>query len=117
MPQRHQTMPISQHSSWNQSMSMNPQSLGQMDGVQLAPQQQWMNQSFQNGITNGMSNLGLSYLPQNVLQDALALSVPVESLDEPVLVQQIMDGLRRGETYKEILNSLHGVSEPFFPRL
>ncbi|RXW19522.1 hypothetical protein EST38_g6325 [Candolleomyces aberdarensis] len=108
MPQRHQSIPISQQNSWNQSMAMNTQSLGQMDGGQLAPQQQWMNQSFQNGIPAGMNNLGLSYLPQNVLQDALALSVPVESADEPLLVQQIMNGLPRGETYKEILNSLHG---------
>ena len=114
MPQRHHTMPITQQNSWNQSMAMNTQSLGQMDGPQLPPQQQWMNQSFQNGVPAGMNNLGLSYLPQNVLQDALALSAPVESADEPLLVQQIMGGLVRGESYKEILNSLLGVSRPFF---
>ncbi|KAJ2919310.1 hypothetical protein MD484_g1151, partial [Candolleomyces efflorescens] len=108
MPQRHHAMPISQQNSWNQSMGMNAQPVGQMDGGHLGHQQQWMNQSFQNGIPPGMNTLGLPYLPQNVLQDALALSVPVESADEPLLVQQIMNGLIRGESYKEILNSLHG---------
>ena len=48
-------------------------------------------------------------LPAHILQDALALSTPVGAADEPLLCEHIIQGIKRGENYKAILNGLHGV--------
>ncbi|KAF6766555.1 hypothetical protein DFP72DRAFT_866981 [Ephemerocybe angulata] len=59
-------------------------------------------------LPQGMA--GLNFIPANVLQDAIALSAPVQVTDEPTLVQYILNGIQRGQNYKEILNSLHGIN-------
>ena len=58
----------------------------------------------------GMAGFNLPFLPHQVLQDAFALSAPVEAADESSLVKTLLSSKRKGETYKEALNSLHGVS-------
>jgi hypothetical protein len=82
-----------------------------------------------NQILNGMSvghpvpmqqtpqfdnNLGL--LPANILQDVFRLSVPVGSSpnDDTLLVQVLKDSAQKGQTYKQAIETLHGVSHKRF---
>jgi len=57
----------------------------------------------------GMNPMNFPFIPQQVIHDALAMSAPVEAADEPTLVQAILSSRNKGETYKDALNSLHGV--------
>lgn len=83
----------------------------------------WNQQSLQpvatmlNGMSNPIqqvsqlsSNLGL--LPANILQDVFRLSVPVgaSTNDETLLVQVLKGSVEKGQTYKQALETLHGVS-------
>jgi hypothetical protein len=68
----------------------------------------WSNQMPPQGFHNGMA--ALPFFPQQVLHDAFALSHPVEPADEPVLLKALVESRPKGETYKEALNRLHGVS-------
>ncbi|KIK07449.1 hypothetical protein K443DRAFT_673364 [Laccaria amethystina LaAM-08-1] len=86
---RHQLPP--QHHPFNQSPWPNP----------MNPQ------PFSNGMP-GMAGFNLPFLPHQVLHDAFSLSAPVEAADESSLVKTLLSSKRKGETYKEALNSLHG---------
>lgn len=62
----------------------------------------------------------MPYLSQQMIQDAFALSAPVEASDEKILLQALLDSRERRETYKDALNGLHGVSsqiQPSFTKL
>jgi hypothetical protein len=78
-----------------------------------------------NQILNGMSvghpvpmqqtpqfNNNLGLLPANILQDVFRLSVPVGSSpnDDTLLVQVLRDSVQKGQTYKQAIETLHGVS-------
>jgi hypothetical protein len=69
---------------------------------------QWPNQMPPQGFHNGMPPL--PFIPQQVLHDAFALSQPVERSDEPILLKALVESRSKGETYKDALNHLHGVS-------
>ncbi|KAF8898901.1 hypothetical protein BD779DRAFT_1795470 [Infundibulicybe gibba] len=73
---------------------------------------QMQQQSFPNGLLpNGMqsmNNVNIPFLHQQVIQDALRMSAPVEASDEGLLIQVLLDSRKKGETYKDALNSLHG---------
>ena len=70
-----------------------------------------MQQNSYPGTTmQGMNTMNFPFIPPQVIHDALTLSAPVEAADEPNLVQAILASCNRGETYKDALNSLHGVS-------
>ncbi|KXN83883.1 hypothetical protein AN958_00963 [Leucoagaricus sp. SymC.cos] len=57
----------------------------------------------------GMAAMGFNPLmQQQMIQDALAMSQPVEAADEPLLVQVLLSAKKRRESYKDALNSLHG---------
>jgi hypothetical protein len=60
-------------------------------------------------VMQGMNPMNFPFIPQQVIHDALAMSAPVEAADEPTLVQAILSSRNKGETYKDALNSLHGV--------
>ncbi|KAF8203835.1 hypothetical protein BJ912DRAFT_941171 [Pholiota molesta] len=45
---------------------------------------------------------------RQILQEAYAMSAPVEAADEPFLLTKLLDASRRGESYKDSLNSMHG---------
>ncbi|KAF9566169.1 hypothetical protein CPC08DRAFT_733776 [Agrocybe pediades] len=79
------------------------------------PQQQipfnptsWLNPQLPNNI-NTMATFNLpAFLPQQIMQEALAMSAPVEASDEPTLLNKLLGCARRKESYKDALNSLHG---------
>ncbi|KAJ6604499.1 hypothetical protein DFH09DRAFT_1122910 [Mycena vulgaris] len=70
--------------------------------------QPWPNQMPPQGFHNGMASL--PFFNQQVLHDAYALSQPVESADEPILLRALVDSRSKRETYKDALNRLHGIS-------
>ncbi|KAF9455075.1 hypothetical protein P691DRAFT_655007 [Macrolepiota fuliginosa MF-IS2] len=77
------------------------------------PQQQpqlnpgWMNQMQQ--FSTGMAAMGFNpVFQQQLFQDALAMSQPVEAADEPLLVQVLLSAKKKKESYKDALNGLHG---------
>ncbi|KAJ7275189.1 hypothetical protein B0H12DRAFT_1318996 [Mycena haematopus] len=71
------------------------------------PNQMPPNQMPPHGFHNGMA--ALPFIPQ-VLHDVFALSHPVERVDEPVLLRALVESRSKGETYKDALNRLHGIS-------
>jgi len=83
------------------------------------PQQQQLQQlPFNPGFMNRMqqfsSAMGINPLfQQQIFQDALAMSQPVEAADEPLLVQVLLSAKKKRESYKDALNGLHGVSPVF----
>jgi len=121
-PHHHPSQSVQQrttsHNGWQQhAMQMN---VGGATAPPIPPQNQatfnpglWGNQipipqSFPPGI-NPMSNFNLPFLPQQLIQEAYAMSVPVEASDEPTLLSKLLDSRRSSESYKDALNSLHGV--------
>ncbi|KAG7099017.1 hypothetical protein E1B28_000900 [Marasmius oreades] len=73
--------------------------------------------SFPNGMVgmNGMNLMGLGLppfnmpmFPQQFLHDALALSAPVVTADETLLLETLIRHQAQGDNYKDALNSLHG---------
>jgi hypothetical protein len=92
-------------------------------GTQLpsafSPQQPQLNAAWMNQMqhfSSGMSAMGFNpLLQQQLFQDALAMSQPVEAADEPLIVQALLSAKKKKESYKEALNNLHGVSPPTFP--
>ncbi|KAF9462087.1 hypothetical protein BDZ94DRAFT_1166308 [Collybia nuda] len=76
-------------------------------------QQAWPNgqihhsQAFSNGAS-AMGGFNMPYLSQQMIQDAFALSAPVEASDEKLLLQALLDSRDKKETYKDALNGLHG---------
>ena len=121
----HQQQPQSQpiqlppQNQWSQGMQMNGQH------QPMPPQHQspfnqppWGNQmpplsSFPNNV-NAMPSFNMNFIPQQVLQEAYALSVAVSASDEPTLVSKLLSCRKRGVSYKEALNSLHAVLNLFF---
>lgn len=61
--------------------------------------------------SNNTNSLGL--LPANILQDVFRLSVPVgtSSNDDTLLVQVLKESVQRGQTYKQAIETLHGVRD------
>lgn len=124
-PQLHPSQSVQQrtstHNGWQQhAMQMNTPHMGSAAGPPIPPQNQptfnpglWGNQipipqSFPAGM-NPMSNFNIPFLPQQLIQEAYSMSVPVEASDEPTLLSKLLDSRRRSESYKDALNSLHGV--------
>jgi hypothetical protein len=68
-----------------------------------------MKMSLPNGLPKEVK---LSFLPPHIIERARALAKPVEVSDEPLLVETIVDALRKDKdgSYRDILNGLHGVS-------
>jgi len=50
-----------------------------------------------------------AFFPQQIMQEAFSMSSPVEAEDEPMLLNRLLTYARRKESYKDALNSLHGV--------
>ena len=109
-----QSQPIQQHTpqnQWAQGMPMN----GHHQSMPPQPfnQPPWGNQmpplsSFPNNV-NTMPGFNMNFIPQQVIQEAYALSVAVNASDEPTLVSKLLSSRKKGESYKEALNSLHAV--------
>jgi hypothetical protein len=113
-------------------MQWSPQSPGlppfppQMQNNAWTQQQPQQQQNVApNQMLNGMSvghpvsmqqtplfNNNLGLLPANILQDVFRLSVPVGSSpnDDSSLVQVLKDSAEKGQTYKQAIETLHGVS-------
>lgn len=89
-------------------------------------QQQLLQQHLPAQIPNGMavgpampvqqpaaqlSNNLASLLPANILQDVFRMSVPVGSSpdDDSLLVQVLKGSVEKGQTYKQAIETLHGV--------
>jgi len=90
-----------------------PAQLQQLFGQQLqasaiAPQVQAM-----------LSAMNLPLLSQQLLGNAMAPPAPITKADEAILIDALSGAQARGETYKDALNGLHGVSychpPPFAP--
>lgn len=72
-------------------------------------QQHPFNPGFMNQMQQFSSAMGLNSLfQQQIFQDALAMSQPVEAADEPLLVQALLSARKMRESYKDALNGLHG---------
>lgn len=50
----------------------------------------------------------MPFISQQIIQDAFAMSAPVEAADEKILLQALLDSRSKKESYKDALNSLHG---------
>ena len=76
-------------------------------------QSPWGNQNpphspFPNNM-NAIPGFNMNFIPQQVIQEAYALSVAVNASDEPTLISKLLSSRKKGESYKEALNSLHAV--------
>ncbi|KAJ7596879.1 hypothetical protein C8J56DRAFT_918556 [Mycena floridula] len=128
-------LPLTNRGSYSQNNGLqrpsqqHPQQQQQQSGnwLQHQPHQQLFNTSnhrawnpmspFPNN-TNGMHSMSpmmamqgynpVNYLPQDVLQDALVMSVPVRQSDEPLLVSTLVEASKCQKSYKMALDSLHG---------
>lgn len=94
----------------NQQVNSNHNPVQQQ---QMFNQTPWANQLTQQPLLpNGMPNMaafGMSFLPPQILQQAIAFSTPVKSNDESTLIKKLVSATLRGESYKDALNGLHGV--------
>jgi len=57
-----------------------------------------------------LAGFSVPFISQQIIQDAFAMSAPVEAADEKVLIQALIDSRSKKETYKDALNGLHGAS-------
>lgn len=93
-----------QNTHFDQSWGQQPQLQNQMSS-QNSP----IHQNLQ-GLT-GFGNM--PFISPQLVQDALRLSMsaPVGSSpnDEPIMIQALYDSTLNGQTYKQALESLHGV--------
>jgi hypothetical protein len=99
-------MNVNSQSPQPATQSMQPPQFNQMPwGNQMPPAQ-----NIPLGMPN-MANMGFNmpFFQQQILQEAYAMSAPVEAADEPFLLTKLLDASRRGESYKDSLNSMHGV--------
>ncbi|KAF8973545.1 hypothetical protein BDZ97DRAFT_1775664 [Flammula alnicola] len=120
--QQHSSQPMSgrnPHNQWQQhAMQMNGSQMNNPPPPHIPPQHQppfnqtpWGNQMPPpQAFPHGMPPMGFNmpFLPQQILQEAYAMSAPVEAADEPFLLTKLLGSRRRGESYKDSLNSLHG---------
>ncbi|KAF8078768.1 hypothetical protein FPV67DRAFT_1466387 [Lyophyllum atratum] len=117
-PQQHQSQQIPQANpnQWNQPVRQNSMPHAPLPS---APQTQpfnqpgWsnVNQMHPQQFSNAMSAMGgfnMPFFPQQMLQDAFAMSAPVEPAEENILLQALVESRSRRETYKDALNALHG---------
>jgi hypothetical protein len=114
-----QPIQLPPRNQWSHGMQMNGQH------QPMPPQHQspfnqppWGNQmpplsSFPNNV-NALPGFNMNFIPQQVLQDAYALSVAVNASDEPTLVSKLLSSRKKGVSYKEALNSLHAVLDLSF---
>ncbi|EKM83559.1 hypothetical protein AGABI1DRAFT_123887 [Agaricus bisporus var. burnettii JB137-S8] len=114
-PQQHQNhlqqqLPrpsLSPNNHWLNPMQPNPHPHFNQQQQQPQLNSAWMNQMQQ--FSSGMSAMGFNPLiQQQLFQDALAMSQPVEAADEPLIVQVLLSAKKKKESYKEALNNLHG---------
>ena len=98
---------------WSQGMQMNGQQQPMPPQHQLPfAQSPWNNQIPPSSFPNNMNTIpgfNMNFIPQQVIQEAYSLSVPVSASDEPTLISKLLSSRKRGESYKEALNSLHAV--------
>jgi len=109
-----QSQPRPPPNQWSQGMQINapPQPMPPQHQPPFN-QSTWGNQipplsSFSNNM-NAMPGFNMNFIPQQVIQEAYALSIAVNASDEPTLVSKLLSSRKRGESYKEALNSLHAV--------
>ncbi|KDR85349.1 hypothetical protein GALMADRAFT_53006 [Galerina marginata CBS 339.88] len=106
------------HNQWqDHAMQMNAPQTNGLPTNQM-PQHQppfnqgsWGNQMHSQQFPNNippMAPFNMSFLPQQLIQEAYAMSAPVEGSDEPILLTKLLSAARRKESYKDALNSLHG---------
>ena len=122
--QQHQSHPMLQQSAtnpWQQQQQqqqhlMNPN--GQMAPSNIHPQQMqlnpgaWNNQMGQaQQFANAMMPMGFNMplISQQIIQEAVSMSTPVDAGDEPVLLTTLLRAKKAERSFREALNSLHGV--------
>ncbi|SJL05555.1 uncharacterized protein ARMOST_08922 [Armillaria ostoyae] len=101
--------PLYPQNSMTQTQMHNPQPPQQQFNLPWSGQMQ--NQSFTNGAGGmgmGMNGFNVSFLPQQVLHDAVANSAPVQKSDEDLLYRALISWHTKNGSYKDALNSLHG---------
>lgn len=104
--QSHPTQGTTPQSQW-QSLNM-PNGAPQAQPAQF-DQAAWQSQLLPQLLAQNFGGLAMPLFQQQILHDAFAMSVPVKTADEAILVQALLASRKKGETYKEALNSLHGV--------
>ena len=120
--QQHQSHPMLQQSAtnpWQQQQQqhlMNPN--GQMAPSNMHSQQMqfnpgaWNNQMGQaQQFANAMMPMGFNMplISQQIIQEAVSMSTPVDAGDEPVLLTTLLRAKKAERSFREALNSLHGV--------
>ena len=113
--QRHAQQPVMQQNPMTQwahaNQSMPPLSfLAQQPQFNQLP---WTNQlpqaqQFQNAMLQ-MAPFNMPLLSQQIIQEAVAMSTPVDATDEPILLTALLNAKKTGRNFKEALNGLHGV--------
>lgn len=110
------TGPRMQNNGWPQHQQQNQQPMPQIQipngGMPAAVPTMHPHVSPINAMgSNNTNSLGL--LPANILQDVFRLSVPVGTSpnDDTLLVQVLKESTQRGQTYKQAIETLHGVCD------
>lgn len=81
------------------------------NGQNWQQQQHGASQTFNNGMPGmGMSGYGLPFAPQHVVHDALPVTNAIQPAEDSIILQTLLRTHKTRETYKDALNSLHGVS-------
>ncbi|PPQ62997.1 hypothetical protein CVT24_006103 [Panaeolus cyanescens] len=91
----------------NAMLSALPQQGNATSWINQLPQQQ---QLFPNNLSAQMAAFNIPFISPQIIQEAYALCSPVESSDEPLLIEHLLSYRKRNESYKDALNALHGVS-------
>lgn len=101
-----QQNPMAQWAQANQSMGLlaQPPQFNQLPWQNPLPQ----TQPFQNAMLQ-MAPFNMPLLSQQIIQEAVAMSTPVDATDEPVLLTALLNAKKTGRNFKEALNGLHGV--------
>ncbi|KAJ3516452.1 hypothetical protein NLJ89_g1102 [Agrocybe chaxingu] len=115
--QHQQPQPVhnSQH-QWQQHQVSPNAPVPQMNAQQQAVMSQaWGNQipipqQFPNMNMLPMGSFNMPFLSQQIIQEAFAMSAPVEASDEPTLLKKLLASRKMGQGYKDALNSLHGTN-------
>lgn len=123
----HQQLPMNTGMQWPPQSSLYPTLPPQTQASGGWQQQQQLQQPLQPQIPNGMPigqptpmpqqtlasfNASLASLfPANILQDVFRMSAPVGFApdDDALLVQTLKDSTEKGQTYKQAIETLHGV--------
>ena len=104
-----QQNPMTQWAQANQSMPPH-NLLAQQPQFNQVP---WPNslpqaQPFQNAMLQ-MAPFNMPLISQQIIQEAVAMSTPVDATDEPILLTALLNAKKTGRNFKEALNGLHGV--------